>query len=341
MLKEVTPLGRILAGEERRIRESRARWADQPVDLELPDSGEPFSDEETTLADEVVVSGPGTFLGGAQRTLRLLPSRDRGWAFQRVDLPYVLPIPVSVHSVWTTVRNIVLCSGSPHNYMRMVEHIIAVRIGWGLDNVLVRVETGDPPLFDRSTLEIVEAIEQKGCVGLGRPATWVTVKEPVTVGGRNGSFLTFLPAERGQRRLWLDCGLDFRSAIGRQRIRFAVSRDTFRQGAVARTNTSLLTVLYCKTLGRIFADIRHLGYTRRNILIAGRWRYLNRPRLIHEPTKKALEPAWHRAALDLLAALALIERGRFVGTVISFKAGHTLDVRMIRELYRHDLLEAI
>jgi hypothetical protein len=56
---------------------------------------------------------------------------------------------------------------------------------------------------------------------------------------------------------------------------------------------------------------------------------------------KSLEAAWHRATLDLLAGPALIDRGRFVGRIISYKAGHTLDVQMIRELYRHDLLEEV
>ena len=168
---------------------------------------------------------------------------------------------------------------------------------------------------------------------------FLTVKEPVTVGGRGGSFLTFLPAEPGSRGLTLDCALDFRSAIGKQRIRFPVNRETFRLASCARTNTSLLTVLYFRTFGQIFADTRNLGYTLRNILVAGRWRYINKPRLVHNG--KALEPAWHRAALDLLAALALIDRGRFVGTVISYKAGHALDVRMIRELYHREMLREV
>ena len=53
------------------------------------------------------------------------------------------------------------------------------------------------------------------------------------------------------------------------------------------------------------------------------------------------EPVWHRATLDLLAALALIDTGRFVGTVASYRAGHTLDCRLVTLLYRHGLLEVL
>ena len=56
---------------------------------------------------------------------------------------------------------------------------------------------------------------------------------------------------------------------------------------------------------------------------------------------KALEPVWHRATLDLLAAIALIDSGRFVGRVISYRAGHTLDIRAVTQLYAQGLLTLI
>ena len=44
---------------------------------------------------------------------------------------------------------------------------------------------------------------------------------------------------------------------------------------------------------------------------------------------------------DLAAALALIDTGRFVGNVYSYKAGHTLDVVMVRKLYEKNLLTSV
>jgi UDP-3-O-acyl-N-acetylglucosamine deacetylase len=82
--------------------------------------------------------------------------------------------------------------------------------------------------------------------------------------------------------------------------------------------------------------MRNLGYTRQNILIHGRRRYVNEPRLLHEG--RSLEAVWHRATLDLLAAIALIDSGRFVGTAVSYRAGHLLDTRLITLLYLRDLL---
>jgi UDP-3-O-acyl-N-acetylglucosamine deacetylase len=331
------PIGQILSGETDVIRRSHERWLGQPVDMEWPDKGDTVRPaRETTLAGVFSVAGPGTFLGQAQRVLHFAPSTRQGWWFDRTDLPDCLPIRASVDNVWTTVLNIVLASGSPRNYMRMVEHIVALRTGLDLDNVSISVDSGDPPLFDDSSLGLVQLAEKVGIAETGTVPTYVTVKEPVTVGGRGGSFLTFLPPEDGRHALWVDCAVDFRTAIGRQRIVFPVNRESFRHGALARTNCTFAMMLYSKTVGRLFADVRNLGYTTRNILVAGRYGYYNKPRLFHNG--KSLEAAWHRATLDLLAAVALIDKGRLAGRIVSYKAGHGLDVAMVRQLYERDLL---
>jgi len=332
--------GRLLGGgSEESLRAAMAHMDAQPVDQDmLVPEGDEGEWRQTTLARPVSVSGPGTFLGKAHRTLEFVPCHERGWWFDRTDLPGSLPIGVSVLNVWTTARNIVLSSGSPHNYMRMVEHIIALKY-MGLDNVMIRMNSGDPPLFERSSMDLVEAVETAGIVSLQDLAAYRTVKEPVSMLGPGGGFLTVLPARDGFRGLTIDCAIDFPNAIGRQRIRFTVNKETFRMGAACRTNTNLWKMLYCKTLGKIFADTRNLGYTLRNILVAGPRNYVNTPLMVHNG--KSLEAVWHRAVLDLLAAVALIDHGRLAGHIISYKAGHTLDVRMIAELTQQNLLEEL
>lgn len=337
------PYGRVLGGGEDNVVRAYESLNGQKIDHDVGSVLDPggeaaasFSDKQTTIGREVSVTGPGTFFGRAQRTLTFAPCEKRGWWLNRTDRPEEMPIYVSVNNIWTVVRNIVLSSGSPHNYLRMVEHIVALKVGMGLDSVVINMDSGDPPLFDRSSMDLVEAIESAGIVSGDVPAKYVTVKEPVTLGGDRGDFLTFLPPENGDRELDIDCAIDFKSAIGKQRIKFRVNNETFRRGASARTNTTLGMMIYCKTIGNLFADTRNLGYTRKNILIAGRKRYFNKPQLIHDG--KSLEAAWHRAALDLLAAVALIDMGRFVGRIVSYRAGHMLDVCMVKELYMQDLL---
>jgi UDP-3-O-[3-hydroxymyristoyl] N-acetylglucosamine deacetylase len=333
------PYGKILAGNGEILRHSYEKFSAQHVDLNLEAEKDWQADHsETTIARPVSVTGAGTFFRRAARTLLFEPSEEDGWWFERTDLPNDLPTRVSVRNVWTTARNIVLRSGSPHNYMRMVEHIIALKLGLGIDNLLIKAGSGDPPLFDRGSMDLVEALESAKIVPQKEPVSYVTVKETVSVCTESGSFLSFMPAE-GKKRLSIDCAIDFPNAIGKQRIRFDLTPKIFRQAAEARTNTNTAVKLYCQTIGLLFADIRNSGYSHRNILIAGKRRYLNEPRLMHNG--KSLEAAWHRAIMDLLAAVALIDRGRFVGTITSYKSGHALDVDMVRLLYKHGLLRPV
>jgi UDP-3-O-acyl-N-acetylglucosamine deacetylase len=200
--------GSVLKGSENEIRHAYGLWMLQPVDQEIPCGDDGMDDSfQTTVREPVSVSGPGTFFGNAQRTLTFLPSREPGWFLDRGDLVDSLPIKVSVDNVWTTVRNIVLRSGSPHNYIRMVEHIVALKAGMGLDNVVIKADSGDPPLSDRSSMDLVDAVERVGLVCEKKPAVFLTVREPVTIGGPGGSFLTFLPASGGSRKLSIDCAI--------------------------------------------------------------------------------------------------------------------------------------
>ncbi|MCL1920373.1 MAG: UDP-3-O-acyl-N-acetylglucosamine deacetylase [Kiritimatiellaeota bacterium] len=336
------PIGQVLLGNRDDVVQAHERFHAQAIDeTKLCEGAAGFSARRTGLAREMSVVGPGTFYGKAQRTITFAPSREAGWWIERADLREQLGTLVSVRNVWTSARNIVLRSGNPHNYLRMVEHIVALRLGMGIDDLTIRVDSGDPPLFDRSSMDLVEAIDKAHVIERDAPATFVAVKEPVTFGGGRGDFLTFLPPEDGEKKLRIDCAIDFASVIGQQRIVFDVTPETFRYGAFARTNATHRQMLLAKTVGIIFADMRNLGYTKENILIHGRNKFYNAPRFVQETGGKALEPVWHRATLDLLAALALIDKGRLVGRVVSYRAGHTLDVRAVTQLYLHDLLEKV
>ena len=79
-----------------------------------------------------------------------------------------------------------------------------------------------------------------------------------------------------------------------------------------------------------------MGYNSKNILITGKGKYYNEPKLVEN--NKVLEPIWHRAVLDLLAAVALVPDGQLVGKITSYKAGHTQDVVFMKELFKQNLI---
>ena len=332
--------GRLLAGDEQIISASYQEFNRLPIDLDLSDQpSHPPRNERKTIAEAVTISGSGTFSGGKTTTITFEPTDRDGWWFDRTDQPNSLPIRVAIDNVWTTgsiVSNIVLRAGDPHNYVRMVEHIIALRMGLDIDNLMIKIDSGDPPLFDRGSLDLIEALEKAGRRTINRPVNYVTVKEPVTLGWANGQFLTLAPNSGEVPKLTVDAAVNFNNAIGHQRLVFPVNPENTLTGAEARTNTPYAKMLYCRTIGQAFADVRNLGYTDQNILIARKKGYHNQPRLIHND--KSLEAVWHRGVLDLLAAIALISDARFVGEITSYKAGHRLDCDLVTKLYLNDLL---
>lgn len=335
------PIGRIVFGSAASIDAAYRLFRELPIDeTRLAENRlSPFPAKRRTLAGEAPVAGIGTFQGSRKQTLTFAPSEKPGWWIRRMDQPEQLDTKVDIANLWTSAQNLVLRSGSPHNYLRMVEHIIALKLGLGIDDVLLKVNSGDPPLFDQSSLPLVKAVEHAGIRETDAPATCVTVKEPVAFGGSRGDFLLFLPAADGERNLRIDCGISWNTVIGDQRVLFDVTPETFRYAALARTNATRRQYLLAKTVGRLFASTRNLGYNERNILIHGKGRFYTEPRF--PVGAKFLEPVWHRATLDLMAALALTGEHRFVGTVVSYRAGHTLDCDAIRALYRNDLLTQV
>jgi UDP-3-O-acyl-N-acetylglucosamine deacetylase len=332
------PIGKIVFGSAASIDAAYRLFRGLAIDeTRLAESRvSPFPDRRRTLAGEAPVAGIGTFQGSHKQTLTFAPSGKPGWWIRRMDQPEQLDTKVDIANLWTSAQNLVLRSGSPHNYLRMVEHIIALKNGLGVDDVLLKVNSGDPPLFDQSSLPLIKAVEHAGIVATDAPATCVTVKEPVAFGGARGDFLLFLPPADGERNLRIDCAISWNTVIGDQRVLFDVTPETFRYASLARTNATRRQYLLAKTVGKLFASTRNLGYNERNILIHGKNGFVTEPRF--PVGEKFLEPVWHRATLDLMAALALTGEHRFVGTVVSFRAGHTLDCDAIRALCRNDLL---
>ena len=331
-------IGRIVFGSAASVAAAYERFRALPVDETrlAADRSSPFPAKRTTLRGETSVAGIGTFKGSERQTLTFAPSARPGWWIRRMDQPEQLDTAVDIANLWTSAQNLVLRSGSPHNYLRMVEHIVALRVGLGVDDVLLKVNSGDPPLFDQSSLPLVDAMEGARIVETAADASYVTVREPVAFGGGRGDFLLFLPAEDGERNLRIDCAISWNTVIGNQRVLFDVTPETFRYAALARTNATRRQYILAKTVGKLFAATRNWGYNEKNILIHGRRRFYTEPRF--PVGEKFLEPVWHRATLDLMAALALVGPDRFVGTVVSFRAGHTLDCDAVRALVRNDLL---
>lgn len=296
-----------------------------------------------TISRPAEVEGSATYHRGRLRRLAFLPAprgMATGWVVDRVDLPEQLPIPMTLGSVCRADRAIVLRSGVDANRFRMSEHVICHRLGLGIDNIRIETDSEDPPLFDEGSMPIVRALLDAGLAeDTTQDLRYISPSSPVVLmHPSNGGFLLWEPARDGSRILRLDVSIDFPNAIGQERVVLDLHPDAFIHGAIARTNCSASEMRKARLFGWLSPEIRNLGYTRENILLAGKKGYVNEPKLL-TPAGKSLEPVWHRTCLDLVAALSLMPPGcRPAGKITSFKSGHVLDVRFLTLLFHKGLI---
>lgn len=339
-------LGTIIKGEKKFAEEIWHELQNIKVDKNfIANKGAALDTTSYTINQELEIFSKGTFNGKKTRKIRFLPNYDaQGWWLRRTDINnrlFKVSHKNAVARKSNGINNIILGNNWNNDFIKLTEHIISLKVGLNIDNLIIEFDSEDPPLFENGSQEIFELLnnaEKKPVKNLRK--RYFTVKNTVTAVWPDGSLLlAFPPQENYDFKLNLDCAINFDSALGEQRIKLSDTYENFYRGSEARTNTSFKQALLSKTIGKLIPDIKNLGYDSRNVLIAGKSRYINKPKLVYN--NKSLEAIWHRAVLDLAAAISLIDEGKFVGNIISYKAGHRHDLEFIKLFYEKNLLKEI
>lgn len=138
------------------------------------------SPAQQTLDREVELSGVGVH-SGLPAHLRILPAEaDSGLRFRRVDLPGAPEFPATLDYIVpgqigrrTTVGlDETVCVG-------MVEHLLAVSLGLGLDNAIFELDGAEVPILDGSAAPLARACLACGLVEQDCPRRFLELQEPV------------------------------------------------------------------------------------------------------------------------------------------------------------------
>ena len=138
--------------------------------------------KQTTLRDQVAVSGIGVH-SGSPVTLTLHPADDdTGIVFQRVsaDGSIEREIRADVRAVTATEFATVLGDASGP-LCSTAEHLLAALRGLGVDNVVVEIDGPEVPIMDGSAAPFVDAIDQAGLTARALPRRYIEVIKPVRV----------------------------------------------------------------------------------------------------------------------------------------------------------------
>ena len=224
--------------------------------------------KQTTLRDQIAVSGVGVH-SGSPVTLTLHPADDdTGILFQRVsrDGSVEREIRADVRAVTATEFATVLGDASGP-LCSTAEHLLAALRGLGVDNVVVEIDGPEVPIMDGSALPFVDAIDQAGLTARALPRRYIEVIKPVRV-ARDGSLGELRPNQNGFR---VEAEIQFdHPLIGRQALALDIEAEAFR-----REIAGARTFGFMKDVAKLWSAGYALGASFDNTLVVSEDRVLN------------------------------------------------------------------
>jgi len=224
--------------------------------------------KQTTLRDQVAVSGIGVH-SGEPVTLTLLPGDDdAGILFQRVrsDGSVAREVRADVRAVTATEFATVL-GDAKGPLCSTAEHLLAALRGLNVDNVVVEIDGSEVPIMDGSAAAFVEALDQAGLTTRALPRRYIEVLKPVRV-MRDKSVGELRPYAHGFR---VEAEIDFdHPLIGRQAIALDIEPKTFRT-EIARART----FGFMRDVAKLWSAGYALGASFDNTLVISEDRVLN------------------------------------------------------------------
>ena len=153
-----------------------------------------MSTKQTTINKSISLRGVGIHTGN-EVTLTFSPAvENTGYLFKRTDLPGQPEIEALSKYVIDTQRGTTLEKDGVK--LKTVEHVLAALVGLEIDNVLIHIDSEEPPIMDGSSKFFVEALEKSGIKELSQNRSEYIVKNVLTYkDDETGSEITVIPSD--------------------------------------------------------------------------------------------------------------------------------------------------
>ncbi|RMH71516.1 MAG: bifunctional UDP-3-O-[3-hydroxymyristoyl] N-acetylglucosamine deacetylase/3-hydroxyacyl-ACP dehydratase [Gemmatimonadetes bacterium] len=153
-----------------------------------------MGEKQCTIGREVSNSGISLHFGQEVKVTFKPAPPNFGIRFVRLDLPERIEIPALIDYVVqpkdvsrrTTLRK----DGAE---VETVEHLLAAARALGIDNLLVELDSFEPPELDGSSYPFVQSFQKAGIVEQDAPRKYYVLKEPVHLQDGDGVQITALP----------------------------------------------------------------------------------------------------------------------------------------------------
>lgn len=260
---------------------------------------------QQTITEPAEISGKGLHSGLAA-TLRFLPApAGQGVVFRRIDLPGAPEIPARSENLVHTdlMRHTTLAAGEARVFT--IEHLMAATAALGIDNLIVEIDTEEPPFLDGSSLPFVELLTRAGIKVLEAPTTPLVVSRPLAF--RDGDAeITALPSDDFRVTFFYSSD---EPLLPNQQGDFVITPETFtREIAPARTFCFFHEIEQLRARGLI------RGGNLSSSVVIGRKAIINLSLRFED------EPVRHKI-LDFIGDIALLGRP-LQGHFMASKSGH-------------------
>jgi UDP-3-O-[3-hydroxymyristoyl] N-acetylglucosamine deacetylase/3-hydroxyacyl-[acyl-carrier-protein] dehydratase len=205
------------------------QWAEWPLATSRAGLFNGPVQQQQTLREPVRFSGTGLHSGNRVNLTFAPAAANTGIRFRRLDLEGQPEIEARLENVVETARCTTLGKGTAR--IHTVEHVLAALAGMGVDNLLVELDAGEPPIADGSAREFSRMIASVGVVAQGEPRDCCIVTTPFEFQSGE-AFLSVFPHDR----LRVSCTSADRQGRFTQFASVEIAPDTWgREVAPART----------------------------------------------------------------------------------------------------------
>ncbi|TAI48732.1 bifunctional UDP-3-O-[3-hydroxymyristoyl] N-acetylglucosamine deacetylase/3-hydroxyacyl-ACP dehydratase [Flagellimonas allohymeniacidonis] len=295
--------------------------------------------KQRTIKKKVTLKGVGLHTG-ENVTMSFLPAKENhGFAFRRVDLEGEPIIEADANYVVNTQRGTNLEKNGVK--IHTSEHVLAALVGLDVDNVLIELDSPEPPIMDGSSKFFVKALEEAEIVEQELDREEYVVRDVISYRDETtGSEITVIPSDAYQVTTMVDFGT---KVLGTQNANLENLADFKTEIADARTFSFLHELEMLLEHGLI------KGGDLNNAIV-----YVDKE--ISESTMKKLEKAFRKEKLsvkpngildnltlhypneaarhkllDVIGDLALTGT-RIQGKVIANKPGHYVNTQFAKKL---------
>ena len=295
--------------------------------------------KQTTISKSTSLKGVGLHTG-KNVTLKFLPAgANFGYAFKRVDLEGEPIIKADASLVTSTQRG--TCLEKNGVSIQTCEHVLAALVGLEIDNVIIELDSSEPPIMDGSSKFFIEALEKAGIKELDNFRDVYVVKDVISYTDEDtGSEITIIPSEEYQVTTMVDFGTkvlgtqnanltklsNFKNEISNSRT-FSFLHELemlLEEGLIKGGDLNNAIVYVDKPLSKDTMEKLKIAFNKETIAVKpnGILDNLN----LHYPN----EAARHKL-LDVVGDLALIGT-RLKGKVIANKPGHYVNTQFAKKM---------